>query len=112
MVLHRWRDVLPAVSAPFVVLAYAVPVSLAIPLAIVLVRRGDPSVPGFARANGRGRIVAVLGTVAAGLVLFVFAGNGNPRYEYVLLPLLAMAVGGVAAGRLTPGEATLARRGV
>ncbi len=102
MILHRGRDVLPALAAPFVVLAYAVPVSLAIPFAIALVRRA-PLAPGSAGvtpaepgANGR-RLVAVLATVAAGLAFFVVAGNNNPRYEYVLLPLLAMVVGALAA---------------
>ncbi len=108
MVLHRWRDVLPAVAAPFVVLAYAVPASLAVPFAWRVAGRsnGDPTDADHAR-----RLLAVLGTVAAGLVLFVVAGNGTPRYEYVLLPLLGLAAGGVV-GRLTPGEAAIARRGM
>ncbi len=87
MVLHRGRDVLPAALAPFTVLLYAVPVSLVIPLAWGLATRGDE----------RRRLLAILATVAAGLLLFVAAGNRNPRYEYVVLPLLAVAVGGVAA---------------
>ena len=39
LVLHRWRDVLPAVVAPATVLAYAVPASLAVPFAVAIVRR-------------------------------------------------------------------------
>ena len=41
LVLHRWRDVLPAAVAPLTVLAYAVPVSLAVVLAVRLVGRRD-----------------------------------------------------------------------
>ena len=125
LVLHRWRDVLPAVAAPVVVLAYAVPVSLAVPFAVWMAARpsappvfgfpvgvaGHPHpnpLPGYRESGpemGR-RIIAVLATIAAGLLLFVVAGTGNPRYEYVVLPLLGMVVGGVAAGRdrLTAGE--------
>ena len=52
------------------------------------------------RASGStGGWSSLLSTVGAGLVLFVVAGNRNPRYEYVLLPLLAMVAGGVASQR-------------
>jgi hypothetical protein len=90
MLIHRWRDVWPAVAAPFTVLVYAAPVSLAVPVAAVLARRAAPG------SDRRRRIVAVLATVGGGLLLFVVAGNDNPRYEYVLLPLLGLAVGAVA----------------
>ena len=106
MVLHRGRDVLPAVVAPFVVLLYAVPASLAIPFAVRMASR-DP-----ADSDRRRRIVAVLATVAAGLLLFVVAGNGNPRYEYVMLPPLAVIVGAVAAGELSAGERRAIRAGL
>ena len=115
MVLHRWRDVLPAIVAPLTVLLYAVPVSLVVPLAWVVARydpNAAPFAPGSAGADGGRRLVAILTTVAAGLLLFVLAGNRNPRYEYVLLPLLAMAVGGVAAGPRTAGETRLIRIGL
>ena len=64
--------------------------------------------------NGGRAIIALLSTVAAGLVVFVAAGNGNPRYEYVLLPLLAMVAGAVFANRdaLTPGERRVLRLGM
>ena len=42
LVLHRWRDVLPALVAPLTVLLYAVPVSLAVPFAVRLVTRPTP----------------------------------------------------------------------
>ena len=143
LVLHRWRDVVPALLAPPTVLAYAVPVSLAAVFAARLVRRSpapSPGTPGEGRGEGlRGAeaarqtedphpnplpayrergpdkwLLTLLGTVAAGLLLFVVAGTGNPRYEYVLLPLLAMVAGGVYAGRdrLTTGERRLARLGL
>ncbi len=142
MVIHRGRDVLPALIAPFTVLLYAVPLSLAVPLAWRVAMRlpaSSPGTPGegwgegeFARRTAldppedphpnslpdrrerrpeQRRLLAVLATVAAGLVLFVLAGNRNPRYEYVVLPLLGLAVGGVV-GRLTTAEVDIARRGL
>ena len=41
----------------------------------------------------RVRVLAILGTLAATVLIWVVDGNDNPRYEYVLLPLLAPVVG-------------------
>jgi hypothetical protein len=89
MVLHRWQDVLPAVLAPLTTLAYAVPASLAL-LFVWFVNR---------RSNRSNAPVILVSTLATGLLLFVAAGNGNARYEYVLLPLLGPIAGWVIAGR-------------
>jgi 4-amino-4-deoxy-L-arabinose transferase-like glycosyltransferase len=88
MILHRWQDVLPAVLAPLTTLAYAVPASLAV-LFVWIVKQ--PS-------NRSDAAVIPVSTLGAGLMLFLAAGNGNARYEYVLLPLLGPIAGWVIAG--------------
>ncbi|HSV16171.1 MAG TPA: hypothetical protein VLI90_18055 [Tepidisphaeraceae bacterium] len=92
MLLHDVHQIVPALSAPFIALLFAIPVSLAIPFALGLVWPEPKDNP------RRQRVLAIVGAIAAALVIWVIAGNGNPRYEYVALPLLAPLVGAVAVG--------------
>jgi hypothetical protein len=89
--LHGWKQRLVALMIPLQLLAYALPVSVVLPFAIVLVRRMP------VQDVRRVRAIAVLGTLAATAVIWMIEGNDNPRYEYVLLPLLAPLVGFVWA---------------
>jgi hypothetical protein len=87
MVLHRWEDVIPAILAPLKSLGFAVPASLG--LVFVWFVRLRPN-----RANGPAILAS---TLATGFLFFVISGNGNERYEYVLLPLVAPLAGWVIA---------------
>lgn len=92
-ILHSWISRLISLGIPFALLAYALPVSLALPFAIALIRKmpaGDPQ---------RCRALAILGTLAATAFIWILDGNDNPRYEYVMLPLLAPLVGYVWVNR-------------
>jgi 4-amino-4-deoxy-L-arabinose transferase-like glycosyltransferase len=92
MLLHDVHQLWPASTAFVTALLFAIPVSLAIPFALGLVRRDSKADP------RRQRVLAIVSTIAAALVIWFIAGNGNPRYEYVALPLLAPLVGAVAVG--------------
>ncbi len=85
--LHGWLARLKAFGVPFELLAFALPVSAALPFAVVAIHRlpvEDVSRP---------RALAILGTLGATLLIWLLDGNDNPRYEYVMLPLLAPLVG-------------------
>ncbi len=91
MVLHNIHDLLPAATAPLLTILYALPVSLVLLYLPALVKQ-------LPRGNAaRERILALLGTFVAALLIWILAGNKNPRYEYVALPLLAPLVGAVGA---------------
>jgi 4-amino-4-deoxy-L-arabinose transferase-like glycosyltransferase len=92
LVLHRAGDVLPAIAAAGKTLVYSLPVGLVIPFAFLLISKSPKE------DITRRRMLAVLGTFAAALVIWVLSGNKNERYEYVTLPLLAPLVGAVAVG--------------
>jgi 4-amino-4-deoxy-L-arabinose transferase-like glycosyltransferase len=84
---HGWISRLTAIGIAFKLVAYALPVSLVLPFSIWAIRRlptGDLH---------RQRAMAILGTLAAASVIWILGGIDNPRYEYVMLPLLAPLVG-------------------
>jgi 4-amino-4-deoxy-L-arabinose transferase-like glycosyltransferase len=84
---HDWKQRLIALLMPMALLAYALPVSAVLPLAFIAIRRsraGDVE---------RQRAIALLATLGAGLFIWVLDGNDNPRYEYVMLPLLSPIAG-------------------
>jgi 4-amino-4-deoxy-L-arabinose transferase-like glycosyltransferase len=85
--LHGWGRRLVALLMPLELLGFALPVSVVLPFAIGLVRK-MPAADG-----GRSRAMAILGTLVATVVIWMLDGNDNPRYEYVMLPLLAPLVG-------------------
>jgi 4-amino-4-deoxy-L-arabinose transferase-like glycosyltransferase len=91
--LGGWKKRLLALVMPVELLAFALPVSAVLPIAVMMIRRlpGDDVF--------RQRALAILGTLGAGLIIWMIEGNDNPRYEYVMLPLLAPVVGFVWAGR-------------
>ncbi len=116
LLIHRWNQILPAAGAPFVVLMYSIPVSLVAVFAVILVRGGRALPDAVATLNHRRfdrKIIALLGTIAVALLVWVLAGNDNPRYEYVALPLLAPLVGAVAVawreGRFTRVQQSVMR---
>jgi 4-amino-4-deoxy-L-arabinose transferase-like glycosyltransferase len=88
---HGWKRRLFALLMPAELLAFALPVSVVLPFAVVLIRQMP--VEDLARV----RVTALLGTLAASLVIWMLDGNDNPRYEYVMLPLLAPVAGFVWA---------------
>jgi 4-amino-4-deoxy-L-arabinose transferase-like glycosyltransferase len=97
--LHGWARRLVALLMPVELLGFALPVSAVLPFAVILMRKmpaGDSS---------RLRAMAILGTLVAGVVIWMIDGNDNPRYEYVMLPLLAPLVGFVWVNwdRQSPG---------
>jgi len=98
--LHGWLQRVKALGIPFALLAFALPVSALLPLAVMLIRQ-LPEID-----LSRQRVMAILGTLGATLIIWVLDGNDNPRYEYVMLPLLAPVVGFVWAfrGRLPAGS--------
>jgi MFS family permease len=84
---HGWISRIIAIGIIGKLIAFALPVSLVLPFAISTVRKmpvGDPH---------RQRAMALLGTLAAAAVISIIGGIENPRYEYVMLPLLAPLVG-------------------
>ena len=85
--LHGWLQRLKALGIPFALLAFALPVSAVLPLAVMLIRTLPPL------DRSRQQVMAILGTLAATVVIWALDGNDNPRYEYVVLPLLAPVVG-------------------
>jgi len=86
--------ILKALALPFVLWAFALPVSAALPLALhAAVWRDDD--------NTRRRAVrALVGALAVGSAIAVLSGMSNPRYGYVLLPLLCPLAGAVVAAAL------------
>jgi 4-amino-4-deoxy-L-arabinose transferase-like glycosyltransferase len=90
--LHGWVKRLVALAMPFSLLLYAIPVSAVLPFAIVMIRQ--MAVDDVRRV----RAMAILGTLAVTVVIWMIEGNDNPRYEYVMLPLLAPLVGFVWTG--------------
>jgi hypothetical protein len=93
MFLHGWARRARALLMPIELLVYALPVSVVLPFAILLLRRlpmDDPR---------RKRLQAILATLAATVAIWMLDGNDNPRYEYVMLPLLGPVVGMVWSAR-------------
>jgi 4-amino-4-deoxy-L-arabinose transferase-like glycosyltransferase len=84
---HGWLSRLKALGLPFELLVFALPVSAVLPFAVMLIRK----LPREDRS--RQRALAILGTLGATLLIWLLDGNDNPRYEYVMLPLLAPLVG-------------------
>jgi 4-amino-4-deoxy-L-arabinose transferase-like glycosyltransferase len=85
--LHGWGRRALAMLMPAELIAFALPVSVVLPFAILLIRKVPGCDPRFTR------LLAILGTLAASVVIWMIDGNDNPRYEYVMLPLLAPVVG-------------------
>jgi hypothetical protein len=86
--------ILKALALPFVLWAYALPVSAALPLAL------HPAVWSDADDSRRRAVRALVGALAVGSAIAVLSGMSNPRYGYVLLPLLCPLAGAVVAAAL------------
>ncbi len=84
---HDWRGRLRSLGIPFAMFIFALPVSAVVPFAILSLRRLEADDPRRVQAT------AILATLLAALLIWVLGGNDNPRYEYVMLPLLAPLVG-------------------
>jgi 4-amino-4-deoxy-L-arabinose transferase-like glycosyltransferase len=110
MVIHKLTAVIPAILAPITTVLYAVPISAVIYFAAACAF-AKKSVPIGEAASAK--IKALLGTIAAAFVIWILAGNDNPRYEYVALPLLAPLVGAIAVawhvGALTTAQRNILR---
>jgi len=85
--LHGWSSRVKALVTPFALLAFALPASAALPFSILIIRKMP--VDDFRRV----RVMALLGTLGLAVLIWLIEGNDNPRYEYVMLPLLAPLVG-------------------
>jgi 4-amino-4-deoxy-L-arabinose transferase-like glycosyltransferase len=85
--LHGWLSRLKALGLPFQLLIFSLPVSVVLPFAVMLIRRLPVD------NSSRQRAIAILATLIATLLIWLIDGNDNPRYEYVMLPLLAPLVG-------------------
>jgi 4-amino-4-deoxy-L-arabinose transferase-like glycosyltransferase len=98
------HTILLAISLPFVIFAYALPYSLALPIVL----RTKAATPPDRIAH------AVAGSLLACLALFTLSLTGNPRYAYVALPLVALLCGSVAenwhAHRFSPAVRTRLRQ--
>ncbi len=88
---HSLDELNWALLAPLRVLAYALPISLALPIGIIVRKRLPADDP------RRDRIAAITLAVIAALAIGVIVGIGNPRYSYVPLPLLAPLFAAVVA---------------
>jgi 4-amino-4-deoxy-L-arabinose transferase-like glycosyltransferase len=92
LVIHKFSAIIPSILAQLTTLLYAVPVSIA----LLFAARGFADRRGLVREAASGKIIALFGTIGAAFMIWILAGNDNPRYEYVALPLLAPLVGAVA----------------
>ena len=89
-VFRRPVRLLQALALPPTLFAYALPVSLSLPFAL------HPSVWNSTDDAFRTRVRALVGTLAVGSLTAVLTGMINPRYAYVLLPMLCPLAGAVA----------------
>jgi len=87
MLVRSASDVARALLVPILVLIYALPVSVGLPIALGIARLLPAS------AQQRDRIRAIALTICASLVIGILAGITNPRYSYVSMPLLASLLG-------------------
>jgi 4-amino-4-deoxy-L-arabinose transferase-like glycosyltransferase len=87
---HNTGNPLRALALPAVLLMYAMPVSLFVPMAL---RR-----PLWSGSGETQRLVrALVGTVTVACGLTMVCGMWNPRYSYTWLPLICPVAGAVAA---------------
>jgi 4-amino-4-deoxy-L-arabinose transferase-like glycosyltransferase len=117
LVIHKVSAIGPALLAPLTTLLYAVPVSFALGFVLIFFKFSPRFPGGFPVLFSKGttgltqemiamrpawplewksRAIAIAGTIGAAFVIWILAGNDNPRYEYVALPLLAPLVGLIA----------------
>ncbi|MCC7144867.1 MAG: hypothetical protein IT443_00325 [Phycisphaeraceae bacterium] len=93
LIVGNGRQFLQALTLPAVLFAYALPVSLAVPILIF-------PWPGVWRrlAEDQKQIAgSLLGALGGAMVIGILAGMTNPRYSYVALPLLCPLAGLAAA---------------
>jgi 4-amino-4-deoxy-L-arabinose transferase-like glycosyltransferase len=79
--------VLDALAVPFTLLLYALPITVAIPFALSKATLADVD------PEGSVRIRALVWTIIVALAIGVLARTHNPRYAYVVLPLVAPLAG-------------------
>jgi 4-amino-4-deoxy-L-arabinose transferase-like glycosyltransferase len=91
LLLHSFSDAFWAMLVPLRVLIYALPVSIALPLAMHVALSLSPT------SQLADRILAIAFTIIATLTIGIVGGITNPRYSYVPMPLLAVLVGAVVA---------------
>lgn len=92
--LGRWDigQMFRVVTLPVVAWAYALPVSLSL---FFVVTRSP--VAGAGDEQRRAVVRAILAALVVACVVNILARTDNPRYVYVLLPMLALLAGAVAA---------------
>ncbi|MCC6580074.1 MAG: glycosyltransferase family 39 protein [Phycisphaeraceae bacterium] len=98
--LLNLHDLGRTVTMPLILTLSALPLSLVLLLRVSLVRKpaGDAVDADLGLDAARAdRLRACTGTYLAGLLLCLVNGVGNPRYGYMLLPMLALASGALAA---------------
>lgn len=85
--LHQPGRMFQALLVPLTLFVYASPASFALLLALR---------PPHNFGEGQRRILkALVGTILISILIFLLAGTTNPRYEYLVLPLLCPCVGAV-----------------
>jgi hypothetical protein len=83
--------ILEALTLPLILFVYALPISVAIPICLVGPIWSDPD-------DIRRRAVrSVVGALLVGSIVAILSGMVNPRYGYVMLPLVCLLAGAVAA---------------
>jgi 4-amino-4-deoxy-L-arabinose transferase-like glycosyltransferase len=91
MLLRNPAALMQAIAVPFLVVLYALPIWVGLPVAFVVARRLPRD------DSDRDRLLAITATFIASLLIGVIAGITNPRYSYVPMPLLAVLLTGSVA---------------
>jgi len=86
--LNEPTKIFQAILVPPLLVLYASPVSFVLPFSF--------RPPGAIPEHQRRIMMALAATIIVSAVIFLLAGTTNPRYEYVILPLLAPCAGALA----------------
>ncbi len=97
--------ILEAMALPLILFVYSLPMSLAIPFCLQGPIWRDPD------ETRRRATRSIIGTLMVGSIVAILSGMINPRYAYVMLPLICLLAGAVSACRVR-GELSAASRQV
>ena len=101
LLLTDRREIGRAISTGLSTLGFSLPIGFCVPFALLLP---------LDRPQRR-LVIAIVSTVACAVLVFLISGNTNARYEYVVLPPVAVLAGAVAADwrHLSPGRVAVLR---